>query len=51
VGGSKLLIFRPLDSVLLSREIAAERVYVKVLGSSLILGFKGVLLRCDLLEG
>jgi hypothetical protein len=49
-GGSKLLIFRPLDSVLLSREIAAEGVYVKVLGSSLILGFNGVLLRCVLLE-
>jgi len=49
--GSKLLIFRPLDSVLLSREVAADRVYVKVLGSSLILGFNGVLLRADLLEG
>ena len=48
--GSKLLIFRPLSSVLLSREIAAEGVYVKVLGSSLILGFDGVLLRCDLSE-
>jgi hypothetical protein len=50
-GGSKLLVFRPLDSVLLSREIAADRVYVKVLGNSLVLGLKGVLLRADLLEG
>jgi hypothetical protein len=49
--GSKLVIFRPLDSVLLSREIAAEQVYVKVIGSSLILGLNGVLLRADLLEG
>jgi hypothetical protein len=50
-GGAKLLVFRPLSSVLLSREIAADRVYVKVLGNSLILGLRGVLLRADLLEG
>jgi hypothetical protein len=49
--GSKLLLFRPLDSILLSREVAAKRLYVKVLGRSLILGFDGVLLRADLLEG
>jgi hypothetical protein len=49
--GSKLVIFRPLDSVFLSREIAADQVYVKVMGSSLILGLDGVLLRADLLEG
>ena len=48
--GSRLLVFRPLDSVLLSREVGAEEVYVKVLGNSLILGFNGVLLRADLLE-
>ncbi len=50
-GGSKLLVFRPPGSVLLSREIAADGVYVKVLGNCLILGLKGVLLRADLLEG
>ena len=49
--GSKLLILRPLDSVLLSRELSAGRVYVKVLGSSLILGLEGYVLRADLLEG
>jgi hypothetical protein len=48
--GSRLLVFRPLDSLLLSRELDAERLYVKVLGSSLILGFDGVLLRADLVE-
>jgi len=48
--GSRLLVFRPLDSVLLSREVDAEQVYLRVLGNSLILGFNGVLLRADLLE-
>jgi len=48
--GSRLLVFRPLDSVLLSREVNAEQVYLRVLGNSLILGFSGVLLRADLLE-
>jgi hypothetical protein len=59
---TRLLIFRPLDSLLLLRalspEIApetasglsAEGVYVKVMGSALILGFDGVLLRADLVE-
>jgi hypothetical protein len=49
-GGSGLLIFRPLDSVLLSRQLDAGRVYVRVLGSALILGLEGVLLRADLVE-
>jgi hypothetical protein len=49
--GSQLLIFRPLESVLLSRRLAAEQIYVKVLGDSLILGMDGVLLRADLMEG
>lgn len=49
--GSRLVIFRPLDSVLLSREVAVRRVYVKVIGRSLILGLNEVLLRADLLEG
>jgi hypothetical protein len=49
--GCRLLIFRPLDSVLLSRDLSAEQVYVKVLGKSLILGLQGFVLRADLLEG
>jgi hypothetical protein len=49
--GSKLVLFRPLDSVLLSRELPADRLFVKVVGPSLILGFDGVLLRADLEEG
>ncbi|UCF97619.1 MAG: hypothetical protein JSV89_20975 [Spirochaetaceae bacterium] len=49
--GSGLLILRPLDAVILSRELAAEHVYVKVLGGSLILALDDVLLRADLVEG
>jgi hypothetical protein len=49
--GSRLLLFRPLDSMLLSREVSANRLFVKVLSRSLILGFDDVLLRADLLEG
>lgn len=49
-GGSRLLIFRPLDSLLLSRQLSAERVYVRVMGSALILGIEGMLLRADLVE-
>jgi hypothetical protein len=49
--GSKLVLFRPPDSVLLSRDLAADRLFVKVIGRSLILGFEGVLLRADLEEG
>lgn len=49
--GSRLLVFRPPHSVLLSRDLAAEQLYVKVIGSSLILGLDGFILRADLLEG
>jgi hypothetical protein len=49
--GVQLLIFRPLDSVLLSRRLSSDRVYVKVMGDSLILGLGGRLLRADLLKG
>jgi len=49
--GSQLLIFRPLESKLFNRELAAERVYLKVLGNSVILGLDGFLLRADLVQG
>jgi hypothetical protein len=49
-GGSRLLIFRPLDSLILSRELNAEGMYVRVMGNALILGFEGMLLRADLVE-
>jgi hypothetical protein len=48
--GSRLLVFRSLDTLLLSRELDAERLYVKTMGNSLILGYDGVLLRADLVE-
>ena len=49
-GGSRLLIFRPLDSLFFSRELSAESVYVRVMGSALIVGIEGMLLRADLVE-
>jgi hypothetical protein len=48
--GSLLLVFRPLDTLLLSKQLNAERLYVKAIGNSLILGYDGVLLRADLVE-
>jgi hypothetical protein len=51
VHGSNLLLFRPQDSVLASRELPLSKVYLKILGNSLILGFEGSLLRADLTEG
>jgi hypothetical protein len=49
-GGSQLVVFRPLDSLLLSRQLSAESVYVRVMGSALILGIQGMLLRADVVE-
>jgi hypothetical protein len=49
--GSRLLLFRPPDSVLVSRGTGVDRLYVRVFGRSLVLGFDGVILRADLLEG
>jgi hypothetical protein len=49
--GSRLLIFRPRDSVLFSRSLAEAGTYIRILGRSLVLGLDGVLLRADLVEG
>ncbi len=47
----RLLVFRPFAPVLLSCGLKADDVFVKVLGSSLVLGLDANLLRADLLEG
>jgi len=49
--GSSLLIFRPLSSVLLSRQLAVPDIFLRIIDSSLILGIDGFLLRADLTEG
>ncbi len=49
--GSNLLIFRPLRSVLLSRQLAVPDVFLRIIDNSLILGIDGFLLRADLTEG
>jgi hypothetical protein len=49
-GGSRLLIFRPMETLFFSGELSAEKVYVRVMGSALILGIEGMLLRADLVE-
>jgi hypothetical protein len=49
--GSHLLIFRPLSSILLSRQLAVRDIYLLIIDNSLILGIDGYLLRADLTEG
>jgi hypothetical protein len=49
--GSNLLIFRPLSSVLLSRQLAVPDIFLRIIDNSLVLGIGGFLLRADLTEG